>query len=83
MSNTMKRVITLIITVMVSLSASRSFAQDAAMYRRYADKGDKEAMHNLARCYRRGRGTSVDKEKAKELEALAVEHGLTKETTEK
>ncbi len=52
----MKRVITLIITVMVSLSASRSFAQDAAMYRRYADKGDKEAMHNLARCYWNGNG---------------------------
>ena len=40
------------------------------------------AEHNLARCYRRGRGTSVDKEKAKELEALAVEHGYPKETKE-
>lgn len=40
------------------------------------------AEHNLARCYRRGRGTPVNKEKAKELEALAVEHGLTPKTKE-
>ena len=40
------------------------------------------AEHNLARCYRHGKGTPVDKEKAKELEALAVEHGLTKVTKE-
>lgn len=40
------------------------------------------AEHNLARCYRHGKGTPVDKEKAKELETLAVEHGLTKVTKE-
>ena len=40
------------------------------------------AEHNLVRCYRHGKGTPVDKEKAKELEALAVEHGLTKVTKE-
>lgn len=31
-------------------------AQDASFYRKYADKGDKEAMYNLANCYLNGNG---------------------------
>lgn len=31
-------------------------AQDASFYRRYADRGDREAMYNLARCYFAGVG---------------------------
>lgn len=43
--------ILLILTVGISLMAS---AQGAYFYKRYAEKGDKEAMYNLAICYMYG-----------------------------
>ena len=41
--------------LMVGIAFSLS-AQDASFYRKYADKGDKEAMYNLADCYLKGTG---------------------------
>ena len=41
--------------LMVGIAFSLS-AQDASFYKRYADKGDKEAMYNLAECYINGTG---------------------------
>ncbi|MCF0219808.1 MAG: SEL1-like repeat protein [Muribaculaceae bacterium] len=49
---TLKFIISLIF---VGLSLSLS-AQDAAFFKKYADKGDKEAMYNLADCYFNGKG---------------------------
>ena len=36
--------------------AGYTYAQDASFYRKYADKGYKEAMFNLAQCYMNGTG---------------------------
>lgn len=44
---------------MMMLMAGIAFslsAQDASFYKKYADKGDKEAMYNLAECYFNGTG---------------------------
>ena len=41
--------------LMVGIAFSLS-AQDASFYKKYADKGDKEAMYNLAECYINGTG---------------------------
>jgi len=41
--------------LMMSIAFSLS-AQDASFYKKYAEKGDKEAMYNLADCYINGTG---------------------------
>ena len=48
-----KQLLMLILMVGVAFSLS---AQDASFYKKYADKGDKEAMYNLAFCYVNGNG---------------------------
>lgn len=45
----------LMLMLMVGIAFSLS-AQDASFYKKYADKGDKEAMYNLADCYFNGTG---------------------------
>lgn len=45
----------LMLMLMVGIAFSLS-AQDASFYKKYADKGDKEAMYNLAECYINGTG---------------------------
>lgn len=45
----------LMLMLMVGIAFSLS-AQDASFYKKYADKGDKEAMYNLADCYINGTG---------------------------
>lgn len=45
----------LMLMLMVGIVFSLS-AQDASFYKKYADKGDKEAMYNLAFCYINGNG---------------------------
>lgn len=45
----------LMLMLMVGIAFSLS-AQDASFYKKYADKGDKEAMYNLAFCYINGNG---------------------------
>lgn len=45
----------LMMMLMVGIALSLS-AQDASFYKKYADKGDKEAMYNLAECYLNGAG---------------------------
>ena len=45
----------LMLMLMVGI-AFRLSAQDASFYKRYAEKGDKEAMYNLANCYINGNG---------------------------
>ncbi len=45
----------LMLMLMVGISFYLS-AQDAAFYKKYAEKGDKEAMYNLADCYIHGTG---------------------------
>lgn len=44
-----------LLVLMMSISFSIS-AQDASFFKKYADKGDKEAMYHLAECYRTGTG---------------------------
>jgi TPR repeat protein len=41
------------------------------------------AEHNLARFYRKGIGTKVDKDRADELDRIAAEHGWKKHTKTK
>lgn len=48
-----KRLLLLMLMVGVAFGLS---AQDAWFYKKYADKGDKEAMYNLALCYINGNG---------------------------
>ena len=45
-----------LLTIMLLSFAITVMAQDASFYRKYADKGDKEAMFNLAKCYMYGNG---------------------------
>lgn len=45
----------LMLMLMVGIAFSLA-AQDASFYKKYADKGDKEAMYNLAFCYVNGNG---------------------------
>ena len=45
----------LMLMLMMGIAFSLS-AQDASFYKKYADKGDKEAMYNLAECYINGTG---------------------------
>lgn len=45
----------LMLMLMVGIAFSLA-AQDASFYKKYADKGDKEAMYNLADCYINGTG---------------------------
>lgn len=51
----MKKKLYLLLMLLVGITMSLS-AQDAAFYKKYADKGDKEAMVNLANCYINGTG---------------------------
>lgn len=51
----MKRKLFLMLMFLIGITVSIS-AQDAAFYKKYADKGDKEAMFNLANCYLYGNG---------------------------
>lgn len=50
----------LIFAFAILFCAVVSFAQDVSFYRRYAEKGDVEAMYNLAMCYLRGSGVQED-----------------------
>ena len=45
----------LMLMLMVGI-AFRLSAQDVSFYQKYAEKGDKEAMFNLANCYINGNG---------------------------
>lgn len=45
----------LMLMLMVGI-AFRLSAQDVSFYQKYAEKGDKEAMYNLANCYINGNG---------------------------
>lgn len=45
----------LLLLLMMSISFT-TYAQDASFYQKYAEKGDKEAMYNLADCYINGTG---------------------------
>ena len=49
----MKYLLSLLLMMVVTISAN---AQDASFYQKYAEKGDKEAMYNLAQCYINGNG---------------------------
>lgn len=51
----MKIKLLFMLMLMVGIAFSFS-AQDASFYKKYADKGDKEAMYNLADCYINGTG---------------------------
>lgn len=48
-----KQIVMLMLMMCIALNLS---AQDASFYKKYADKGDKEAMYNLAECYINGTG---------------------------
>ena len=50
-----KKSLTLIILAL-GLSCSTYAQQEASFYKKYAEKGDKEAMYNLANCYLKGNG---------------------------
>ncbi len=45
-----------ILLALISSYAINVYAQDASLYKKYANKGDKEAMYNLAGCYWDGNG---------------------------
>lgn len=45
-----------VLIALVSCFALNVHAQDASLYMKYANKGDKEAMYNLAGCYWSGNG---------------------------
>ena len=49
----MKYLFSLLLLMVISISVN---AQDASFYQKYAEKGDKEAMYNLAQCYINGNG---------------------------
>ena len=49
------KILSLILLFSVLISPSLN-AQDASFYMKYANKGDKDAMYNLAGCYRSGNG---------------------------
>ena len=51
----MKHKLIIVFAVLLCVIANAS-AQDASFFRKYADKGDVEAMYNLADCYLRGTG---------------------------
>lgn len=51
----MKHKLIIMFAVLLCAIANAS-AQDASFFRKYADKGDVEAMFNLANCYTRGTG---------------------------
>ncbi|MBD5371925.1 MAG: sel1 repeat family protein [Bacteroides sp.] len=46
----------LMLVLLIAGSAFSLAAQDASFYKKYAEKGDKEAMYNLAECYLNGSG---------------------------
>lgn len=48
-----KQLLSLMLMMGITFALS---AQDASFYRKYAEKGDKEAMYNLAECYLNGTG---------------------------
>ena len=49
----MKYLFSLLLSMVISISVN---AQNASFYQKYAEKGDKEAMYNLAQCYINGNG---------------------------
>ena len=49
----MKYLFSLLLLMAISISLN---AQEASFYQKYAEKGDKEAMYNLAQCYINGNG---------------------------
>ena len=46
-----------ILSILIAIISSFALhAQDASMYLKYANRGDKDAMYNLAGCYWSGNG---------------------------
>ena len=52
-----------------------SCTQNFESYKEKAEQGDKEAQYQVGRCYEKGEGVPVDKEKAVEWYKKAAEQG--------
>ncbi len=50
------KIISFLMLLLIACIPFNLSAQDASFYKKYAEKGDKEAMYNLANCYINGNG---------------------------